>query len=808
MSNTNDGSRITASAAVPEATGMPTALKAADVGFPRFTLPPLKGGEVFAMSSHARARAALEFGLSITDLGFNIYVLGEDRSGRMSATMEYLDTVVTNRPRPADWLYLNNFRRPNEPRPVTLPAGVGRKFRDRMTQLVVQLREALGRAFSGEEYQQEVNQAGEKVRSQVAERIEALRREAKQSGMDVVQSPRGLMVVPIDAEGQPADPETIAASEQPRLEEAARAIAEQLSGVNRWAARQQMDLINWVRDFNRQVANDAIAGAIDQLSTDFQAYAGLTRWLIELREDILDHLDIFQLDGDGAPPRPPSAQPESRYGVNLLVDHGDEECPSVVLEANPTYHSLFGTIEYSQVGGILDTDFTMIRAGALHRANGGVLVLRAEALAADPLLWVLLKGALRDRQIRLEELHRASSLPIAGAPRPQPIPLTLNVVLIGAPRWYYAFFSLDPDFQTLFKVKADIDADLDSTAENLSTYGAILQTFAAGHGDGVQMEDEALQRLFGLAARRAQSRRKLTSRFEILEDVITEANQFRDRDSEKTITSAMVDKALAQRRQRNARIEDLMHHSIAEGQTMIDTRGAVVGQVNGLTVRDMGDHAFGAPARITARASIGRTGVTNIERDVSLSGPIQQKGVMVLQGFLTGHFARRFPLSFDCSVTFEQSYGLVEGDSASMAELLAILSDLSGIPLRQDLGITGSVNQRGQAQPIGGVHHKVEGFFRACHEAGPLTGTQGVVIPAMNAVNLIVNDEVTGAVDSGQFHIWPVKTIEQAIQLFTGIEPGTSDGDGLYPADTVYGRVTRQLEAFDRILTERQRSST
>jgi predicted ATP-dependent protease len=322
------------------------------------------------------------------------------------------------------------------------------------------------------------------------------------------------------------------------------------------------------------------------------------------------------------------------------------------------------------------------------------------------------------------------------------------------------------------------------------------------------MEDEALQRLFGLAARRAQSRRKLTSRFEILEDVITEANQFRDRDSEKTITSAMVDKALAQRRQRNARIEDLMHHSIAEGQTMIDTRGAVVGQVNGLTVRDMGDHAFGAPARITARASIGRTGVTNIERDVSLSGPIQQKGVMVLQGFLTGHFARRFPLSFDCSVTFEQSYGLVEGDSASMAELLAILSDLSGIPLRQDLGITGSVNQRGQAQPIGGVHHKVEGFFRACHEAGPLTGTQGVVIPAMNAVNLIVNDEVTGAVDSGQFHIWPVKTIEQAIQLFTGIEPGTSDGDGLYPADTVYGRVTRQLEAFDRILTERQRSST
>ncbi|MEQ9349532.1 MAG: AAA family ATPase, partial [Alphaproteobacteria bacterium] len=368
MSDAADGSPVTAAANPPQATGAPTPLSADDVGFPRYTLPPLKGGEVFAMSSHARAREALEFGLSITDSGFNVYVLGEDRSGRMTATMEYLDTVVQNRPRPADWLYLNNFRRPNEPRPISLPAGVGRKFRDRMGQLVVQLREALSRAFSGEEYQQEVNRAGEKVRAQVTERIEALRKEAKEHNVDVVQSPRGMMVVPIDAAGQPMDPEQIAEADRPQMEESARTVAEQLSTVNRWAARQQMELIDWVQEFNRQVASDAIAGTIDQLNADFQAYTGLTRWLVELREDVLDNIAIFRPDVEGAPPRPPSAMPEGRYGVNLLVDHGDEDRPKVVLEANPTYQSLFGSIEYRQVGGILDTDFTMIRAGALHKA--------------------------------------------------------------------------------------------------------------------------------------------------------------------------------------------------------------------------------------------------------------------------------------------------------------------------------------------------------------------------------------------------------------------------------------------------------
>ena len=785
-------------------TGRAKKLTADDVGLPRFAIGAAGEGDVFSLSSHERARGALEFGLSTGEPGFNIFVLGEDRSGRMTATTDFLNEVVAQRDAPDDWIYLTNFRRPHRPKPYRLPNGVGRHFRDRMAELLPQLRETLGHAFTSEDYQTQVRAEGEKLQTEVARRLEQLRAEAQAHGLDLVRTPQGAVTV-APAPGSPgAAGGGLPPEQQAAMHEAAMRINGELEDINRQTGERQGEFGRWVRDLNHQVADQATGRMFGELLTEFGKYRGLSRWLTEAQVDILENLAHLHM----APPeRQAQAMSglERRYAVNLFVDHSDDPHPSVVVDSNVSYENLFGRMEYRQSEGLLETDFMLIRAGSLHRANGGVLVLRAEGLASNPMVWAQLKAALRDGEIRVEEPFRMGQWPIAGAPRSKPIPLDVKVIIVGPPRFYYAFFSVDPEFQTFFKVKADIDADMDATPENLATYAGLIQGMAARH-DGARCDEAALVRLLGMAARHGSSRRKLSARFEAIEDLISEAAMQGDEGPPEVITDERVVAAIASRRQRNARVEDRMQENIAGGTIMIDTQGEVIGQVNALVVRDMGDYAFGAPSRVTARASIGRRGVINIERDVELGGPIQQKGVMVLQGFLAGHFARRFPLSFNCSITFEQSYGGVEGDSASLAELLVTVSDLAHLPLRQDLAITGSVNQRGQAQAVGGVRYKVEGFFRTCTEAGGLTGEQGVAVPASCEDDLVLSDEVAEAIANGTFHMWSVATADEAIELFTGVPAGEPDAEGQYPAESVYGRVMVQLEAFDRILTERGRA--
>lgn len=432
----------------------------------------------------------------------------------------------------------------------------------------------------------------------------------------------------------------------------------------------------------------------------------------------------------------------------------------------------------------------MIQPGSLHRANGGFLVLRADMIAEAPGVWGHLKAALRDGEIRIEEPHRANSLPVAGAVQPTAAPLSIKIVMIAAPKWYYTFFASDPEFQTYFKIKADIDADMESSPENIGEYSALIREFAK-QDEALGIEEEAVALLLRLASRWAANRERLSSKLEQINDVIVEANRMAGKKGSQISKDAVL-QALANHQKRVSRVPSRMLDSIAGETVMIATTGSAVGQVNALTVRDMGDTSFGMPSRVTARASVRRHGVVNIERDVALGGPIQQKGVMVLQGFLAGMFARRFPLSFNCSVTFEQSYGGVEGDSASLAELMAILSDLSGVPLRQDLAITVSVNQVGDAQDIGGANQKIEGFFRTCLSQGPFTSTQGVIIPVSNEQNVFLLPEVSDAAAEGNFHIHSVSCVDDAIELFTG-----------KPAQDIYKLVTTQLEAFDQALTER-----
>lgn len=778
---------------------------AAEAGLPQHPTPaPAKTPDVFALSSHARAREALEFGLAMREPGFNVFVVGDDRSGRMTATLAFLKEEMAKRPPPSDWLYLNNFRRSHRPRPFAAPAGVGRRFRDRVAQLTPQIREGLAHAFGAESAQADLGRDQEALAKEIAERIEALRTQAQASSLDIAQTPQGLQIVRAGGDEAP-EWSSLPDEERQRIEEAGREIATALAAFNRWAAERQRAVAESAQGISKTIADDAVALLVDAVKVEFTEHTALARWLDELKTDVVNNLQNFAALQPGQPPPPGYEPPERRYAVNLLVDHSDDKAPNVVLEPNPTYQNLFGRMEYRQAGGVVETDFSLIRAGALHRANGGVLVLRADALAEQGLAWQFLKGAIRDSAIQMEELHRFNGIPIAGAPRPKEIALNLKIVIVGAPKWYYTFFSADPEFQAYFKIKADIDPEMDATLENLSGLGAVAQAMAEKRSS-CACSDAALQTLFAFCSRWAGDRRKLSSRFERLDDLIAEAAAIARKDGRKdAIEAADIHAARNARLRRNGRVADRALEMIQSGSIKIDVSGGVVGQVNGLTVRDIGDHAFGGPSRVTARTSIGRRGVVNIERDVAMGGPIQQKAALILHGWFTGQFARHMPLSFTASMTFEQNYGGVEGDSASLAETVAIISDLAGLPARQDIAITGSMNQLGEAQSVGGVHHKIEGFYEVCEQMGGLTGAQGAIVPASNKDQLVLNDAVTTAIADGRFHLWTVETVEDAIELMLAMPAGAPDAQGAYPADTVYGRVQATLQAFNDELIQTER---
>jgi predicted ATP-dependent protease len=776
-------------------------LSADAIGLPQFDPGSRTEGTAFDLSSHRRAREALDLALSIRDPGFNVFVLGENRSGRLTSTVAYLEQAATALPAPSDWLYVNRFTRPWEPVALRLPHGQGQVFRARMELLLSQLQDAAATAFGGDGFQKRVQSEGAAARDRINARMRDIQDEARKVGLDVVQTQQGPMIVAVDANGEAVPPQAMTDGQREAMDRHAPEIAEAIRGVSRQTAEAQAELHARAEELGRQTADYALGPLIDDFVAAFGDHPGLMRWLIELRNDLIANYRLFL----PTPPdveRPREAEPAVRYAVNLLVDNRAVKHAPVVVEPNPNFANLFGRIEYRQSQGTMETDFSLIRAGAIHRANGGVLVLRADAVAAEPGVWPHLKASLRDGLARIEEPFRTGGPAVAGAPTPAPIPLDLKVVLVAAPHWYYTFFSADPEFQAHFKIKADIDPSMDATADNVATYAGLVR----GMGAAAEMrcDDDAVAWLLGTASRWAADRTKLSSQFERIEDIVAEARVLAARTGGSSVTRALVVEANENRRRRNSRIEDRVQEGIADGTVLISTSGTAIGQVNGLTVRDLGDHSFGTPSRVTARASVGRRGVLNIERDVGLGGPIQQKGALVLQGWLSGQFARDFPLSFDVSITFEQSYGGVEGDSASLAELVAILSDLSGIPVKQGLAITGSVNQKGEAQAIGGAHSKIEGFLRTCREAGGLDGSQGAIIPAANERNLVLSAEAEEAVRTGQFRLYSVATIEDAVELLLGTPAGVRGPDGAFPADSVFARVSETLAVYDRILRERE----
>jgi predicted ATP-dependent protease len=766
---------------------------AKDVGIPLFSLREAykkarkhRPVTLFDLSSHARANEAINFGLKMRNKGFHVFVVGEDRSGRMTATLAFLKQYIQNLPPPSDWVYLNNFVSPHRPKPYRLPNGKGCQLKQSMIDLIGSLHSVLAKTFSHPHYTSQIDAMTTTLEAQVQEELQKVQDFARSKGLSIEETSEGFSIQIVEQ----LDDKKYNASYVPKdIQE----IKDRLNRITTSAHLAGRQLTLQIRDAKKNMASQVIEPLFKRFRQDYDKY--IKDWIDELAEDVLEHIDDLLTEDPETQSKLP-AFVEERYSVNLLINNKGLDYPAVVLEPSPTYENLFGSIKYRTMsGGGLETNFTMIRPGALHRANGGILVLRAEALAQNPEVWEFLKGALRDQRIRIEERHRESALPLWDAPEPMSIPLDVQVFLIGAPIWYYNVFFNDPDFRTYFKIKAEIDPDLAVNPHNLTVYAKLIQQTSVLH-TGLEIEEEAIQYLMGYSARWVSHRKKLNSRFELIADILSEAGTLAASAKERTkdmITVDDIKTVIRERRKRTNRLEDRSHEDIESGLILIDTKGSVIGQVNALSVLSTGDHQYGLPNRISARTYAGELGVINIERLIDMSGPIQQKGVLILDGYLNGMFAQDFPLSCGCSITFEQNYGGVEGDSASLAELIAILSSLSETPIRQDIAVTGSINQFGEVQPVGGIIEKIEGFYRTCKHRG-LTGTQGVIIPDTNIENVILKDEIVGAIDAGEFTIWPVSNVEEALKILTGL-----------PFKKIHKAVVKKLTLYHKSLEKMKR---
>ncbi len=740
-----------------------------------------------------RATRAIEFGLDMEGPGYNIFVVGPGGTGRATVIQRFLAQQAARKPTPDDWVYVHNFRQPRSPRAIRLPAGTGARFRDDMAALVAELRRTIPQAFEAETYQEARRQIEQKYQNAQEELLKGLDAQARQRSFAVMRTPSGLALVPV-RDGRPLPPEAF----QALPDEEKERFAAQYAELERFAEEtlqrlrdNEREAQQALRNLDQEAVAFVVGRAVDDLKARYAEHEEVAEYLEEVRSDIIARADDFkQTEPPSGEPSAPPISPFHRYLVNLFVDNRDQQGAPVIVESNPILPNLMGRAEYEIRMGVPVTDFTLLRPGALHHANGGYLVLQARDVLSDPMAWQALKRALSEGAIRIED-RSAAMVSVVGLD-PEPIPLDVKVVLMGSPYLYYLLYALDEEFRELFKVKADFSTEMDRTSENEYLYALFIRA---------RCEEECLRPFDRTAVARvveygswlAEDQNRLSIRFREVTDLLREADYWAGKAGREVVTGEDVERAIAERTYRANRVEEEIRRVITEGTLMIETEGAVVGQVNGLSVHAVGDHIFGRPTRITARAYVGRSGVVDIQREVKLSGPTHGKGVLTMAAYLGGQYATDQPLTLSASLSFEQTYDEVHGDSASLAELYALLSVLANVPIRQGIAVTGSVDQQGRVQPVGGVNHKIEGFFRVCRERG-LTGDQGVIIPAANVRNLMLDPEVVQAVAEGKFHIYPITTVDEGIELLTGIPAGTRDESGQFPEGTLHARVLARLK--------------
>lgn len=766
-------------------------------------IQPLEG-----IIGQERAIRAMDFGLKVERQGYNIYVAGLTGTGRNSYARSIVGRLAKDKPIPRDWCYVYNFDDPYQPLALSMPAGIGVQLKEDMNRLIEHLKKEIPKAFSGDDYNRSKTKIIQDFQEKTSRLTEELNMTAKEYGFEFKKSANGLISVPL-VDGRP-----ISEEEYGRLD---RSALKEIEARNDRLQLRAMEIFNRIKELEREaqdtirkldeeIALHSVSYGINDMKTRYRECdcPEILEFLDNVQKDIVENVDDFKGREEGKESALPwlakgqKTDSAFKYKINLLVDSSKQEHAPVVIETYPTYYNLVGKVEYENQLGVLTTNFTKIKPGALHRANGGYLIIQARDVLSNPYSWEALKRALKTGEIAIENIAEQTGVVATSSLRPKPIPLEVKIIIIGGQDIYSLLYNLDEDFKKLFKVRADFDTEMDKDTGHVKKIAAFISKHCKEQNLR-HFNRSAVARVVEYSSRLADHQNKLSTRFNELVEIIYEADTWAGIEDASLVTADHVTRAIQEKIYRSDKYEKKIQEYIREGTILIDTDGAVVGQVNGLAVLDTGEYSFGRPSRITAVAYAGKKGVINVEREVKMSGSIHDKGVLILGGYLGDRFARKGPLSVSASIAFEQSYSGVDGDSASSTELYAILSCLAEVPIKQNIAVTGSVNQRGEVQPIGGVNQKIEGFFRVCREKG-LTGDQGVMIPHQNVKNLMLDDEVIQAVAEGKFHIYPVKTIEEGIEILTGMSAGTMGEDGSYPEGTLYHRVEQKLDEFRKVV--------
>lgn len=765
-------------------------------------LEPLDG-----IIGQGRAAAAMEFGLTIKRPSYNIYVSGLTGTGRSSYTKSIVGKVAVNDKTPDDWCYVYNFKNPDKPICMNLKAGIGYRLQRDMKKLLKSLKLKVPQAFEGEEYEKQKSEIVQEYQEKSSKQMEAFNEFAKEQGFIIKKTEQGLVTIPV-SDGKPIEEKDFVemdAEERKKIEDSSYIVQNKLMEAMKGIRELEKVAREKIEQLETKIALLAVEQPVMELIEKYSEYKNVLEYLQAVQKDIIQNIEDFRnIDGNvreeaDIVDKIREKDFTKKYQVNLLVDNRETKGAPVIFESNPKYYNLFGKIEYESNMGVVTTDFTKIKAGSLHAANGGYIIINMSDLIRNPESWEGIKRAIKTGSISIENVFSIAGI-VSGGMKPEAIPLNVKVILIGSFAIYQLLFNYDEDFRKLFKIRADFDIDMASNKENCEKYARFISSHCENKGLR-HFDRAAVGCVIEHSRRLAEHKHKLSTRFNDIVEILYEADAWASIEGDGLISDRHVKKAIEQKIYRSNRIEEKLQELIDTGVVIITTEDRVVGQVNGLSVMDFGDYSFGKPSRITAVTYAGEKGIVNIEREVELSGSIHDKGVLILNGYLGAKFAQDFPLSLSASICFEQLYDGVEGDSASSTELYALLSSLSDIPIKQYIAVTGSVNQKGEIQPIGGVNEKIEGFFHTCKVRG-LKGNEGVIIPHQNVVNLMLNEEVVRAVEEGMFHIYPVRTIEEGIEILTDIPAGVKDKNGVYPEGTIFFKVQKKIEKYARIVEE------
>lgn len=764
-------------------------------------LPPTR-----ELIGQQRAVEATEFGLAIQLDGYNIYMAGESGEGKTRYALECAQKQAKHMPVPDDWCYVYNFEDATRPRAINLPAGMGREFKKDMEEFVRIIEQEMDKAFNGDEYEAERTRIIKRFRERKDELVMKLSQEAQERGFRVKLANSGIYFMPL-VDGEPiSEDEFNQLDEDIKIEltKSSEALQAQTGEIIRKIRELETEAEEAIKKWEHQIALYAVGIHIDSLKEKYMAYPAVVGYLNEVRSNILDNVEALVGDDYGDDQqtmflqmmarRGAEENPYDRYKVNLLVDNSHLKGAPVIVDYNPTYYNLMGRCEYENEFGTMTTDYTMIKPGLFHQANGGFLILQINDVLSNPQSFEAIKRTLKTRQIIIENIKEQMGLVAVSALKPEPIPVNVKIILVGSSEIYHLLYHFDRDFKKFFKIKAEFDDQMDWNQDNVNKIARFISAFC--NKEGIPHFDRTgVAEVVNYCSWLVQDQTKLTTRFSEIVNILGEAGTWASIQNSDLVTGLHVKKAIREKMKRSNKYDEELLELVRDGTIMIDTDGWVVGQINGLSVIELGDYTFGKPARITAATYMGKAGIVDIEREVETGGYTHSKGVLILSGYIGRKYAQDIPLSLTASICFEQTYSGIDGDSASSTELYAILSSLADLPINQGIAVTGSVNQLGMIQPIGGASFKIQGFFNICKING-LTGRQGVIIPRQNIKNLVLNDEVVKAVEEGMFHIYPVSTVDEGIEILTGVSAGEKLPDGTYPENTVHGRVYRKLRHY------------